>query len=165
MPRSILTSMEDKQGILKRLQNRTEIDPITGCWLWQGALNNVTYGHGIIKLFKFGKKEYVHRLSAYIHLDYDLWGILQVNHKRICPNKHCWNPEHIYIGTKYDNMQDSIANNTHNHKHNELLTHCPNLHEYTKENTYTNPKGRRVCRICQREREQFKRDALKPQND
>lgn len=31
---------------------------------------------------------------------------------------------------------------------NRNKTHCPQGHEYTKENTYINPQGRRWCREC-----------------
>jgi hypothetical protein len=30
-------------------------------------------------------------------------------------------------------------------------THCPQGHAFTKTNTYINPKGRKVCRICNAE--------------
>ena len=29
-----------------------------------------------------------------------------------------------------------------------MKTHCPRGHEYTEENTYVQPKGGRVCKIC-----------------
>jgi HNH endonuclease len=32
-------------------------------------------------------------------------------------------------------------------------THCGNGHEYTPENTYTSPRGERICRTCNRERQ------------
>lgn len=32
----------------------------------------------------------------------------------------------------------------------ESVTHCPNGHEYTEENTYIRPNGRRACRECQK---------------
>lgn len=33
---------------------------------------------------------------------------------------------------------------------NREKTHCPKGHEYTPENTYVNPKGWRLCRMCRR---------------
>lgn len=39
-----------------------------------------------------------------------------------------------------------------NRNGNELITHCPQGHEYTEENTYMKPSAkrnpRRVCRTC-----------------
>lgn len=100
------TSIDDKEAVLKKLWKRTIKDEETGCWLWQGALNCVTHGHGRIHLCKFGEKYYVHRLSAYIHLDYDLNSAYIVCHK--CPNPHCWNPEHLYIGSHMTNAKDRV---------------------------------------------------------
>lgn len=33
------------------------------------------------------------------------------------------------------------------------MTHCPQRHEFSDENTYTRPDGRRQCRECKRARE------------
>ena len=98
-------NIKSKEEILAKLQKRTIIDPVSGCWLWTGALNSVTHGHGIIRLWKFSPKYYVHRLSAYLFLDYSLSDpSRQVNHH--CPNQNCWNPDHIYVGTQAENNED-----------------------------------------------------------
>jgi len=96
--------LEDKNELLTRLEKRTIVDPTTECWLWQGALNYVTHGHGIMKLWKGSPKFYTHRLSAYIFHGYDMNSIFQVNHN--CSNQNCWNPKHIYVGTQSENMGD-----------------------------------------------------------
>lgn len=33
-----------------------------------------------------------------------------------------------------------------------MKTHCPQFHPYTEDNTYVNPKGSPVCRLCKRSR-------------
>ncbi len=38
-------------------------------------------------------------------------------------------------------------------------THCPANHEYTPENTYINPAGKRECRTCRRDRKRKAREA------
>lgn len=96
--------LQDKMELLKRLERRTEIDSVTECWLWTGALNNVTYGHGILKLWKGSPKFYAHRLAAHIFHGYDMNSSFQVNHT--CSNQNCWNPKHIYVGTQGQNMED-----------------------------------------------------------
>lgn len=45
------------------------------------------------------------------------------------------------------NMRDSVRIGTHR---NARVAHCPSGHEYAPENTYTDPKGNRRCRECQR---------------
>ena len=156
-----------KEEIKNRLNEKTIINEITGCWLHQGAKNNA--GHVQIEIFR--KSYYIHRLSAYIYLDYDLnlYGIdnLQVNHKLECPNKNCWNPEHIYIGTQQENVQDTFKNGRKPSYGNtgHFRKYCPNGHEYTPENTYEklllNGIIRRECKICQLEKQRQRRAQAK----
>jgi hypothetical protein len=71
-----------------------------GCWLWQGA--RFINGYGSIKYY--GKTNLVHRLSLEIFRDIKL--STNDNHIRECPNKHCFNPDHLYKGTQTENMTD-----------------------------------------------------------
>ena len=91
---------------LDRLWMKSKIDENTGCWLWLGATDG-RKGYGRIRFNK--KKISTHRLSAHLYLKLDLFDkILRALHKHICPNKNCWNPEHLYIGTDRDNSKDAI---------------------------------------------------------
>lgn len=94
-------SLLDKSIIEKRIKRKSSIIP-NGCWLFLGAINNGGYG----KIRINNKTFDVHRLAAYLFLNFDLHSNLQINHKRECPNKNCWNPDHLYIGTQSDNMCD-----------------------------------------------------------
>ena len=106
------------------------------CWIFPGArygqldFNGRTYG--------------VHVISAMIFLDYDPKSGLQVNHKLECKDRRCFNPDHLYIGSQHDNIMDQVHSGTHRQT---SKTHCPNGHEYTKENTYVHRMtGYRQCR-------------------
>lgn len=57
-------------------------------------------------------------------------------------NNHLSN---LYWGTSSQNGHDRVRNGRHN---GARKTHCPQGHEYTPENTYTQRKGSRQCRIC-----------------
>ena len=121
---------------------------INKCWLYIGD-NSDRYGR--LSLGKTHKSERASRLSAHIFLGLDIDNPHeQSNHKEICPNKNCWNPDHLYVGNQSQNINDSIINGTH---FNSSKTHCKNGHEFTEENTiitnYGNINGRK-CRICQR---------------
>lgn len=133
------------ENLLVRIEIRTNKIP-NGCWIWNGAKSKHGYGQIVIN----GKKEYIHRLSAHLYLGLNLDDkFVQVNHKRNCPNPNCWNPEHIYIGTKLDNINDAVILGTHSNQFGTMnRTSCVNGHKYTEENTYVNPNGRKECRIC-----------------
>jgi hypothetical protein len=49
--------------------------------------------------------------------------------------------------TRSANVRDSVRNGNHAMKNK---THCPHGHEYTSENTYIYPQGRRSCNECRR---------------
>lgn len=143
MPRHILNLEE-------HLKSRTIYDENTGCWLHQGINKSKGYAFATFNYTQVS----VHRISAYLYLNYDLEDkSLQVNHKLICSNLNCWNPEHIYVGTQTDNMNDTVLKGNHGSP-NKNKTHCKFGHEYTPENTYTRKdNGFRQCLTCQREKD------------
>lgn len=93
----------------------------------------------------------VSRLSAFMYHNLDLNNKKQeACHKNICFSKRCWNPDHIYVGTHQNNMEDSLKEGTHISLINKGKTFCKNGHEFTKENTYIRPNGNRTCKECNR---------------
>jgi hypothetical protein len=77
-----------------------------GCWNWNGSEESNTYGRCRYK----GNFCLSHRVSYLLYVGPITKG-LKVLHK--CNNKKCVNPEHLYLGTAYDNVQDSIDAGTH----------------------------------------------------
>lgn len=67
------------------------------CWIWKGQINKSGYGRHCCK--------YAHRLSYEYHIG-EIPGDKMICHR--CNNKICVNPEHMYLGTAYDNAQDAI---------------------------------------------------------
>ena len=135
----------NKENILKRLYKLTKIDPVTNCHLFTGFIKKE--GHAILN-FRYDKVRkgiHISRLSAYIYLGLDLednklWAL----HKLECLNKHCWNPEHIYIGTRNNNEKDKVLAGTH---HETKKIKCTKGHLYSKENTKIY-NGKRRCIEC-----------------
>jgi hypothetical protein len=87
--------------IIERLVRRSHFDLSTGCWLWDGALND---GYGIIKIL--GKTYRVHRVAASELFNFSLSSPLQILHS--CDRPRCWAPEHLRPGTNYDNIVDML---------------------------------------------------------
>src|SRR5438105_593248 len=115
-----------KLSIECRLMKYRRIDLETGCWLWTGRIADNGYGQTSIDTKPYS----VHRVSASIYLGLDLNSNFQSNHKLECKNKHCFNPEHLYVGTASQNSNDIVRAGRN---FNRNKTHCKNGHEYTKE--------------------------------
>lgn len=89
-----------------RFDDKYTPEPMSGCWLWTGAVNN----HGYGKIYHDNKPQMAHRvalmLAGVVVADTDV-----VRHK--CDNPSCVNPDHLTVGTQSDNMQDCVAKGRH----------------------------------------------------
>ena len=86
-----------------RLLQKRVIDR-NGCWIWQGA--RTKHGYGQIRLVRGGNPVYVHRLSAMQSLGFIPTSSQWVLHR--CDVKLCFNPAHLYLGTRNDNTKDAV---------------------------------------------------------
>ena len=127
-------------------------DPITGCWNWTGALNNRGYG----KMNYLGKNQYVHRISAHCYLNYDLKSRLHVLHR--CDNPACFNPKHLFMGTRFDNMKDCVLKGRH--RSSPKWSHCTKGHPMSGDNLHRTPTGRIYCQACSARRSREYRERM-----
>lgn len=99
---AINQGMRDITPLHQRLERRRQITD-NGCWVWTGAKDH--YGYGKMQFGgRYGQKLGVHRVAAHAYLNFDLNSELKVLHH--CDNPSCFNPDHLFIGTQSDNLQD-----------------------------------------------------------
>jgi len=80
-----------------RFLSKTHPIPLHSCWEWSGGI--ASHGYGVFN------HTLAHRYSYSYYIDEIPEG-LHVLH--ICDNKSCVNPDHLFLGTNYDNIEDKI---------------------------------------------------------
>lgn len=80
--------------------DRVRLVPDTGCWEWTGPRNACGYGTTNVE----NRSALAHRV-AWELLRGPIPDGLLVCHK--CDNPPCCNPDHLFLGTQADNMQDA----------------------------------------------------------
>ena len=87
--------------LVRRFLSKVSKDK-NSCWIWKGCKNSSGYGE-----FFVGRRSlfYTHRVAY-------TWFIGRIPDGKLvchlCDVKLCCNPEHLFIGTQVDNMQDAI---------------------------------------------------------
>jgi hypothetical protein len=117
-----------------RFAKKIEVDELSGCWHWTGALSVSGYGsfdgtssHRFIYEYLFGE------IPDGLDLDH------------LCRNRKCCNPAHLEAVTRLENIRRAAA----------TITHCPRGHCYDAENTHFDKNGWRHCLECRRNRRNY----------
>lgn len=128
-----------RKTMIDKLLDRRRITD-AGCWEYTGSL--MTVGYGAVPVSK-GKTMGAHRAA------WEVWrGPIPVRLCvcHTCDNRKCFNPDHLWLGTKKQNTADMVAKGRH-YSHPRELKACPRGHPYSG----VNANGARICHTCARD--------------
>lgn len=134
-----------------RFEEKFIVRPGTRCRHWTASRN---LGYGVI-----GSGGHRHEPLFAHRVSYELYRgpipkDLVIDH--MCRNRACVNPDHLRLLTRGQNVMcgEGIA------ARKARATHCPNGHEYTKENVYMHD-SHRIFRTCRRSNDEKRRASRK----
>lgn len=128
--------------ILEKFMEKVDRNHPSGCWQWTGSKDSWGYGQIRIVSSSGGSKiRGAHRISFELFKGEIPDGYFVCH---TCDNPRCVNPDHLFLGTQTDNMQDRLRKGRNPFANK---THCKNGHEFTEENTIHYKSGR-SCRTC-----------------
>lgn len=137
--------------LMERFWNK--VDTSNECWNWTGSKNKD--GYGSVGSGLRSRTMLAHRMSYAINVGEIPKGMC-VCHK--CDNPSCVRPDHLFLGTRKDNMQDMVRKGRDDNGHtnqNVNKESCKWGHSLTGDNLYIyveNGKPKRKCRTCQARR-------------
>lgn len=94
--------------LLERFMSKVSPEPMSGCWLWTGAVLK-SGGYGAIGIERASVR--AHRVAWALFRGPIPAGLL-VLHK--CDNPACVNVDHLYLGTASRNALDCVERQRHN---------------------------------------------------
>ena len=128
-----------------------------GCWIWRGAVNERGYGKVAIRGMR-----YTHRVAWEVTHGPIPEGLC-VLHR--CDHPPCCRPDHLFLGTRAENIADCVAKGRQRPRGKGHQTQCPQGHVYAEVGTYDHwHRGvlSRKCRACGRARAAERRACLTP---
>ena len=108
-------------------------------WIQVGAVYDAKRSHLQPAVRFMGKIRHANRVMLHLGTGFDLESELQANHKPECNINLCINPDHLYVGTQKENVDDIVR---------ITKTHCKFGHELSTSPT----TGHKYCQVCKNKR-------------
>ncbi len=132
------------EKVNKNGKQMPHVPELGNCWEWTA----VKFANGYGTFSKEGKTVKAHRFSYELHFGAIGLG-KDVCHK--CDNKPCVRPDHLFEGTRSENLKDCVAKGRWDNQQS-VKTHCPKGHPYSGDNLriakHKDGSTERVCREC-----------------
>lgn len=118
----------------------------SGCWEWTGYRRRGGYGGFHIQT-PSGRRVSVpaHRLAWTLCRRAVPDGMDVCHH---CDNRLCVRPDHLFVGTRADNMKDAARKGRICTVGQSRKTHCKRGHPFDDGNSYVDARGHRRCFVC-----------------
>ncbi len=121
----------------------------SGCWQWMGTIHKHGYGrfydqkNHAVRAHRWAYSSWIGPIPDGMTVDHTCHDPKDCAGGYSCVHRSCVNPGHMQIVTIQDNLKRRAS---------VIVTHCPNGHEYSDENTYVSKAGTRQCVTCNRDR-------------
>lgn len=94
------------EHLVRRLANGLDKAPEDGCWEWARSTTEDGYGRMTVD----GRTVFAHRLAFELS-GHEIGEGQHVLHR--CDNPRCIRPDHLFAGTRSDNMRDCVSKGRH----------------------------------------------------
>jgi hypothetical protein len=125
---------------MDKILERSMPVPFSGCWIWLGAIDGAGYGHKGDG--RRGRTIGAHRWAWKI-VNGPIPRGMSVCHR--CDVPLCVNPDHLFLGSQKDNLQDMRTKG----RHHQRKGFCKHGHLINEKNGYVY-RGFAYCRECNR---------------
>lgn len=105
------------ERIKRRLNKYSRLNELTGCIEWISVLNRGGYGIMTTKFSGIRRTMHTHRVSYLVYTG-KIEDEMHICHR--CDNRKCINPDHLFMGTRSDNMIDMLRKGRANTIEGEL---------------------------------------------
>lgn len=103
------------RDVLERFESKFQRGNDSDCWIWKGSKCSKGYGHFSMRQSGVEIKTYsAHRISWAIENNSIIPEKMMICHT--CDNPSCVNPNHLYLGTGFDNNKDTVNRGRANRK-------------------------------------------------